>query len=78
MSKTVYDSTSLEDNAGSVVQLIRDLCITEGVHAATVYVRDNEGNPFSRAYIEEETLMDGSKVYNLVFVKDIADEYRKT
>ncbi len=38
----------------------------EGIDLSTVYVEDEHGNQFGGVKMIEQTLTDGSKVYNLV------------
>ncbi len=68
MSKKVIIRKSLmHANAIALNELIIDaLGHVPKENIFVMYVKDAEGRTFDSAWLEEETLTDGSKVYNIV------------
>jgi hypothetical protein len=58
----------LTDNALSLLNALSDLLPVTDAELADIYVTDCEGRCFKMAELIEETLTDGSKVYNLVLL----------
>lgn len=70
MSKETIDFAELKFGAHSFKDFL-DACGHEpGLDLSVVYLKDSDGNLFGKVFLEQETLTDGSKVYNLILYKD--------
>jgi hypothetical protein len=68
--KTVLETRKFDDNAQSLENILYDAAAFHRLDRTELYVKDQDGNMISKAILEEETLTDGSKVYNLILYKD--------
>lgn len=64
--QTIVDRRSLTAEALTLKEILEDAEVFEGLDLSVIYVEDEQGNQFGSAKLVEETLTDGSKVYNLV------------
>lgn len=70
MSKTIVEKRTLIEEAFTLMEFLADAetAANEGIDLSAVYVEDENGNQFGSVKLVEETLTDGSRVYNLVLM----------
>jgi nitrate reductase assembly molybdenum cofactor insertion protein NarJ len=66
MTKTVIEKQTLTQDAFTLKELLDDAESLSDIDLTTVYVETEDGTQFGSVKLVEETLTDGSKVYNLV------------
>ena len=67
MTKTVIEKQTLTEEAFTLKEFLEDAESLDGIDLSTVYVETEDGTQFGSVKLVEETLSDGSKVFNLVF-----------
>lgn len=65
-AKTIVEKRTLIEEAFTLYDFLQDVSLADEVDLTTVYVEDEHGNQFGSVKLVEETLTDGSKVFNLV------------
>lgn len=65
-TNAVMEKKTLVEEALTLMEVLQDCESYEGIDLSTVYVEDEHGNQFGGVKMVEQTLTDGSKVYNLV------------
>lgn len=73
MTKTIIDATPLHHDAHSLRTFINGLMLQNHIDEfdlRVVWVKLPDGTPINAVHLEEETLTDGSKVYNLILTPE--------